>query len=320
MLVLSDRGAGGMRGGAFAADGWEAACGASVYVPSVGVMGAWHDGRMDAVFALRRQLSLKLRDGVAGPDAERARARIWDSPGPRWFDENDPLWIVHADASMFIGGLASLLLQSLHPLAMAGVAQHSGYRSDPWGRLQRTSHYIATTSFGTIEHAEAMIAAVRRIHETVTGTFEATPYRAGDPDLLRWVHVAETFCFARAHQLYGHVHLDAAQYDTYVDQARHSAQLLGVTRAPTTMGAILEQLTTYRPALHATRDCLDAQHFLLRDPPLPRGARPGYSLLVRGAVAVLPSWARSELQLHSRPGDERLGRVGTAAIRWVMAA
>lgn len=281
---------------------------------------AWHDEFMTASSLVRRQVSLKLRAAVAGPDADRARARIWDTPGPRWFDESDPLWIVHADASMFVGGLASLLLQSLHPLAMAGVAQHSGYRSDPWGRLQRTSHYIATTSFGTIDHAGAMIDAVRRIHETVTGTFEATPYRADDPDLLRWVHVAETFCFARAHQLYGHEHLDAAQYDTYVDQARRSAELLGATRTPTTIAELHDALEEYRPALRATQDCLDAERFLLREPPLPRVARLGYGALVRGAIAVLPSWGRAELGLRARRLDAQAGRVGTTAIRWAMSA
>lgn len=277
-------------------------------------------GAMTAASALRHQLSLKLRDGVAGPDAERARARIWDTPGPRWFTEDDPLWIVHADASMFIGGLASLLLQSLHPMAMAGVAQHSGYRSDPWGRLQRTSHYIATTSFGTIEHAEAMITAVRRIHDTVTGTYDGRAYAASDPDLLRWVHVAETYCFAHAHLLYGHHHLEAAQYDTYVDQARHSAQLLGASDTARTMTQLHEHLGQYRPVLRATQECLDAQHFLLRDPPLPYAARWGYWTLVRGAIAVLPDWAREELNLRHYPYDPRVGRAGTAAIRWAMTA
>ena len=100
---------------------------------------------------------------------------------------------------MFAGGIASLLLQSLHPLAMAGVAGHSGYKSDPWGRLQRTSHYIATTTYGTIEDAEAAIARVRAIHERVRGRDErGRAYRASDPHLLLWVHVAEIDSFLRA--------------------------------------------------------------------------------------------------------------------------
>ena len=76
------------------------------------------------------------------------RARIHETPGPRWFAEDRPIRRVHADASMFVGGLRALLLQSLHPLAMAGVAEHSDYRGDPWGRLQRTSTFLAVTTFG----------------------------------------------------------------------------------------------------------------------------------------------------------------------------
>src|SRR6478609_2405688 len=110
---------------------------------------------------VQRQLGQMLRSKVAGDDAPARAQRIWGAEGQRWFTPDDPIWRVHADASMFPAGVASLLLQSLHPLAMAGVAGHSGYKSDPWGRLQRTSHYLATTTFGTVEHAEESIAHVR---------------------------------------------------------------------------------------------------------------------------------------------------------------
>ena len=90
------------------------------------------------------------------------------------------MWRVHADAAMFPGGVAALLLQSLHPLAMAGVAGHSGYKGDPWGRLQRTSHFLATTTFGTVEDAEAAIARVRGIHERVRGHDPTGPPLPGE--------------------------------------------------------------------------------------------------------------------------------------------
>ena len=130
----------------------------------------------------QRRLGAALRARVAGDDAA-ARARvIWGSEGERWFTPQDPVWRVHADASMFPGGVAALLLQSLHPLAMAGVAGHSGYKGDPWGRLQRTSHFLATTTFGTVEDAEAAIARVRDIHERVRGRDpKGRPYRAERP-------------------------------------------------------------------------------------------------------------------------------------------
>ena len=109
----------------------------------------------------QRRLGAALRARVAGDDAAERAQVIWGRSGERWFTPEDPVWRVHADAAMFPGGVAALLLQSLHPLAMAGVAGHSGYRGDPWGRLQRTSHFLATTTFGTVEDAEAAIARVR---------------------------------------------------------------------------------------------------------------------------------------------------------------
>ncbi|MGH3588884.1 MAG: oxygenase MpaB family protein, partial [Pseudonocardia sp.] len=106
---------------------------------------------------------------VAGPDGHANRDRIHLTPGPRWFRPDSPIGRVHGDASMFVGGLRALLLQSLHPLAMAGVAGHSGYRGDPWGRLARTSTFIATTTFATTDDAQAMIDRVRAVHERVRG-------------------------------------------------------------------------------------------------------------------------------------------------------
>src|SRR4051794_17274831 len=110
---------------------------------------------------IRGRLATALRSRVAGPDAHEHAKRIWDAPGERWFSDADPIWRVHADASMFVGGIRALLLQSLHPLAMAGVAAHSGYKGDPWGRLQRTSHFLATTTYGTVPDAEKMINRIR---------------------------------------------------------------------------------------------------------------------------------------------------------------
>ncbi|MCB0935992.1 MAG: DUF2236 domain-containing protein, partial [Mycobacterium sp.] len=92
---------------------------------------------------VRQRLGQGLFTMVAGPEGPENRTRIHTTPGPRWFAEDRPIRRVHADASMFVGGLRALLLQSLHPLAMAGVAEHSDYRGDPWGRLQRTSTFLA---------------------------------------------------------------------------------------------------------------------------------------------------------------------------------
>ena len=111
----------------------------------------------------RTWIAQQIRSRVVGVDPQQKNAQIFDTPGPRWFPENSPIRLVHSDASMFVGGLRALLLQSLHPLAMAGVAEHSDYRSDPWGRLQRTADFLATTTFGPAAMAEQAVAVVKRV-------------------------------------------------------------------------------------------------------------------------------------------------------------
>ena len=273
---------------------------------------------------VQRTAGRALRSRVAGDDAAVAAERIWGSTGERWFTPGDPVWRVHANASMFTGGLAALLLQSLHPQAMAGVAGHSGYRGDPWGRLQRTSHFIATTTFGTIPDAEAAIAQVRAVHRRVRGKDErGVPYRADDPVLLRWVHVAEASSFLAAYQRYATVPLTPAEADTYVAQSSLVAARLGADHLPQAVAELNETLGAYRPVLRSTPAARDAGRFLLLNPPLPLAARPGYAAIAAGAIALLPGWARRELRLPAPPAldiiPRTLGLGATRTIRWAMA-
>jgi hypothetical protein len=153
---------------------------------------------------LRGRLGAALFHQVAGPDGPRHRERIHFRDGPRWFEAGSPITRVHGDASMFVGGLRALLLQTLHPVAMRAVSEHSGFRGDMWGRLHRTSTFLAVTTFGVADDAQQAVDAVRRIHERVTGTMpDGTPYAAADPHLLAWVHAAEADSFLRAHQSTG---------------------------------------------------------------------------------------------------------------------
>lgn len=116
--------------------------------------------------APRARLGDMIFSRVAGPEGPGNRARIHDTPGPRWFGPERPIRRVHGDASMFIGGLTALLLQSLHPLAMAAVAAHSGFRGDPWGRLQRTSTFLAVTTYGPADSAQEACERVRAVHDS----------------------------------------------------------------------------------------------------------------------------------------------------------
>ncbi|GAA2447379.1 oxygenase MpaB family protein [Streptomyces glaucus] len=273
---------------------------------------------------VRAQLGKALFHRVAGPDGPATRVRIHHTPGPRWFGPDRPIRTVHGDASMFIGGLSALLLQSLHPLAMAAVAAHSGYRGDPWGRLQRTSTFLAVTTYGTAADAQQAVDHVRRIHQRVRGTTpEGIAYHAADPHLLGWVHAAETDSFLRAHERFGARPLDAAGYDAYVADTARVAEALGVTDPPRDRRELTEVLDAYRPELRVTAQARAAARFLLLQPPLPLPARPFYAGLAANAVALLPPWARGVLWLPRLPVVEDIavrpaGQALTRTIRWAM--
>ncbi len=274
---------------------------------------------------LRARLGARLFERVAGRDGPQHRARIHRAPGERWFAEDRPIRRVHGDSSMFVGGLRALLLQSLHPLAMAGVAGHSGFRGDPWGRLQRTSYFLAVTTFGRASDAQATIDRIRAIHERVRGTApDGRPYAASDPHLLKWVHVAEVDSFLDAHLRYGAAPLSPADQDGYVADTARVARALGVIDPPTTVAGLHAQLDAYRPELQGTAEARAAARFLLVRPPIPVAARLPYAVLGSAAVASLPVWARWPLRLPYVPIVEatvvRAGGAGVVrTLRWITA-
>ncbi|HST47853.1 oxygenase MpaB family protein [Jatrophihabitans sp.] len=274
--------------------------------------------------AVRERLGSALFEQVAGSRGPQRRERIHQATGPRWFDASRPIWQVHSDAAMFVGGLRALLLQSLHPLAMAGVAAHSGYRGDPWGRLHRTSHFLAVTTFGVEADALEMIARIRAIHDRVQGTApDGRHYAASDPHLLRWVHLAEVDSFLTTYQRYGANPLGQAGRDGYVADSARVAAALGVLDPPTTEAQVRVELEAYRPELAGTREAREAARFMLLTPPLPLAARAPYGALAAAAVASLPRWARWPLRLPYLPLAEatvvRLAGEGLVrGIRWVL--
>jgi uncharacterized protein (DUF2236 family) len=277
------------------------------------------------VEALRRRAGAGLFEKVAGSDGETERARIHDTPGPRWFGPDRPIRRVHGDSAMFVGGLRALLLQTLHPLAMAGVAEHSDYRSDPWGRLQATSRFLAVTTYGAAADAERAVARVRGVHRRVRGTApDGRRYQANDPHLLRWVHVAEVDSFLRCYQRYGAAPLSAADADGYVADTARVAAALGVPHPPRNRAALAAQLQAFRPELRGTPQAREAARFLLLTPPLPRLVRAPYGLLAATAAATLPAWARWPLRLPYLPVTEAsavraTGHLLVGGIRWASA-
>ncbi len=228
---------------------------------------------------------------------------------------------------MFIGGLSALLLQSLHPLAMAGVAAHSGFRGDPWGRLARTSRFLAETTFGTAEDAAAgdRPGALDPPDGSPAWRRTARPYAASDPHLLAWVHVAEVDSFLRAFQRYGATTLTAAECDEYVAQSARIATALGASGVPASVAELAAALAAYRPELAGTPESRSAARYLLLEPPLPVHLRAAYLPIAGAAVALLPRWARWPLRVPWLPVTEAtLARAGgeavTRAIRWALPA
>lgn len=227
---------------------------------------------------------------------------------------------------MYVGGLRALLLQSLHPLAMAAVADHSGYQGDPWGRLARTSTFLAETTFATVADSERAVAIVHAVHDHITGTApDGRAYSANDPHLLTWVHVAEIDSFLRAHDRYGLDPLTAAEADTYVAQTARVARLLGAAEVPETRAELDTAIERYRPELESTPPAREVARFLLHGTPLSPPARIPYGLLTHAAVGLLPGWAREPLGLSRHPRLERTvvpvgGRIAVAGLRWVVGA
>ena len=253
---------------------------------------------------------------VADPLPEEWFRRSAADPG--LFDSSSVAWRIHGHRAGLIGGLRALLLQTVHPLAMAGVAQHSDYRHDPWGRLHRTGGFIAVTTYGTTSAAEAAIATVRTVHEHVRGvTSDGRPYEANDPHLLAWVHNTELDSFLRAYQRYGGGDLDASDMDRYVAEMAQIGERLGMIEPPRSKAELRQALIAFRPELHATPEARDAVRFLLW-PPLPAYLRPAYGVLAAAAVGMLPAFVRRQLLLPTAPLADPL--VVRPAVRLLMGA
>ena len=280
-------------------------------------------GKTISIEQIRENIATELRARVVGPNASQRTQEIMDAPGERWFAEDRPIRLVHGDASMFIGGLRALLLQSLHPLAMAGVANYSDYRKDPWGRLQRTADFLAATSFGPANEAQRIVERVKAVHLKVNGVAsDGRTYSATDPHLLKWVHIAEIDSFLCTYQKFSKAPLDQEGRDGYVKDAAFVARAVGVIDPPETEAEMRELIDSYRPELKSTRESRDATKYLLFKPPLPGAAKIAYWLLMVATVSTLPAWTRIPLRVGYLPIIEQvvfrpLGYLMTSAIRWI---
>jgi uncharacterized protein (DUF2236 family) len=239
---------------------------------------------------------------------------------PGLFGPDSVTWRVHGDPILWIGGLRSLLLQALHPVAMAGVAQHSDFRRDAWGRLLRTARYVGTVTYATTEDALAAGALVRRVHRGLTGLepMSGREYTVEDPDLLLWIHCCLVESFLSTHQRAGGGLTDA-EADQYVAEQTRLAPLVGLDEAG--VPASVRQLTDYfegvQPELRASSDAFAAARLIIW-PPMPTRielmtpARPAWTAVGLLAFALLPTWAR---RLYRVPGLPTTDLAATVMIR-----
>ena len=223
-----------------------------------------------------------------------------DPPGdPGLFGPDSVAWKVHGDPLMLVGGVGALMLQTLHPLAMAGVAEHSDYRERPYGRLSRVASFVAATTYGSTEVATSVVETVKAVHERVVGVApDGRPYRAGDPDLLTWVHVAEMSSFLEAHVRYSPLPIRGADRDRYYAEVAVIAEMLGATGIPRSRAEVDAYFERMRPELVAGEQALEAIRWI-RNPTL--GSPPeraAYQVLVNAAADLMPSWARGMLGIR----------------------
>ena len=234
--------------------------------------------------------------GLVERSAAAYAAAVPDRPGDDgYFGPASVTWRVSGDLSAPVAGLRALLMQALHPLAMAGVDQHSDWRRDPVGRLAATSAYTATVTYGDRAGADRAARRVRAIHERVRGVDAVTglPYAAGDPALLLWVHSALVDSALAAIGLFG-TPLGEADADRYVAEMAVAATLLGVPdeMVPVTVAALGRYITQTRPDLRVTPAAAESMSYLLDPPGLDEEITELWQDIRDAAVAALPGWAR----------------------------
>ncbi|QQX87186.1 DUF2236 domain-containing protein [Cupriavidus necator] len=251
----------------------------------------------------------------------------YDNPpgDPGLFGPDAVCWRVHSDfPAMLAGGVSALLLQTLHPLALAGVWDHSSFRTDMQGRLGRTAQFIAGTTYGSRADAMALIGRVRRIHAGVVGVApDGRHYAASDPALLTWVHVAEVSSFLAGYLRYVGP-LCSAEQDRYYDEVAHIAEMLGAADVPRSRAEVTAYLEAMRPALLASERTSEVVRLVRKMPVANPLLQPAVRIMADAGIALLPQWARHQLDLDGpsirRPAALAGMHVLAPALRWVLGA
>ncbi|HEX9506071.1 MAG TPA: oxygenase MpaB family protein [Acidimicrobiia bacterium] len=235
------------------------------------------------------------------------------------FGPDSMAWRIHADPVMLVGGLRALLVQALEPRAMAAVDQHSKFREDPWGRLERTTNFVVTTTYGDTAAAEAAAALVRKVHEHVHGVDPVTgeAYAGNDPDLLLWIHAVEVESFVVAYRTYAG-RLTDADADRYVAEMARVAELVELPAAmvPRSLGEVRDYLRSVR-GLQVTPAAREGLRVVLF-PPMDLRYRPLWAIPTTAAVAILPADARRMYRIPWFPPIALPVRTGVFALSRVL--
>lgn len=230
-------------------------------------------------------------------------AKIEDGEDIGYFGPGSAAWAVHGGMPTMVAGIRALLMQTLHPGAMAGVHDHSRYREDPLGRLSGTIQWLITVTFADTTVAQTESTRVGRFHDRVVGTYldaqgNSQPYAAGDPELLSWVHVVFTDAFLRCHETWGDAIPGGA--DQYVREWAKAGELVGVVEPPRSEGELRGKLEAFRDAgiMKSDERVAEAVRFI-RNPPLSRAMMPAYRVMFAGAVSTIPEEYRRMLGLRA---------------------
>ena len=241
------------------------------------------------------------------------------------FARQSVAWRVNGDVtSMMVGGVTALLLQMLHPAVLAGVWDHSNFRTDMLGRLRRTARFIAVTGYADRAEALAAIAQVRAVHDRIGGTLpDGTPYTANDPDLLAWVHVSEMVSFLDAWIRYAEPDMLLSEQDRYFAEMAMIGEMLGAVTVPRSRAEALALIETMRPALTVPDRTREVAHLVLNQPARSAASAPIQAMVFQAAVDLLPRWAREMHGLHGPVLTRPLVRAGTHGVaktlRWAFS-
>lgn len=272
-----------------------------------------------------RQLMAQQIRAMTGSSSGPPVAFLEPQGDPGWFGPDSVTWRVHAHlVSMLTGGLSSLLIQAMHPGALAGVWDHSSFRSDLRARLGRTAYFIAATTYGGHEMAQRAVDHVNRIHANVTGTRpDGQSYDARDPHLLKWVHLGETLSFLKAFCAHGEPGLPLFMQNQYIWEMQRTGHALGAVDLPATVAQAEGMLLAYRQEL-VVDDRVREVVALLKNFPSRKRDRPFVRLIVDAAFDLLPDWALQDLGQTPRPkwqinATTQLLALASVPLDWALA-